>query len=237
MRRSGVGLLVGGMSLAMLGAACGGDDQGPGESPLVIEKPATKSGDQQSGPVGTALGNPLRVMITRDGEPVEGVDVDFSAGQGGSLGQEEVSDEVGIASAVWTLGPDAGNHSATAAIDGADGPPLTYTATATTGLGPPPGPTIQVLGPDPGGNRFEPNVVTITVGQTVTWSWPAGALSHNVLPDDSDNPIPSGPVTDGPETYSFTFDQAGSFRYFCSSHGGAGGVGMSGRVIVNSAQS
>lgn len=235
MRRSGIGLLAVGMSLAVLGLGCSSDDQGPGEPPLVMEKPATKSGDAQTGPVEVALGNPLRVLITREGEPVEGVDVDWAAGQGGSLSAETQSDEEGIASAAWTLGPELGTHSATAAIDGADGSPLTYTATATTGTGPPPGPTIQVLGP-PGENRFEPNLLTISVGQSVTWSWPAGALNHNVVPDDGNNPTPSGPVTDGPETYSFTFNQPGSFRYFCLTHGGAGGVGMSGRVIVNAGQ-
>ena len=66
MRRRGVGLLVLG-SMAWLGVACS-DDQGPSEPPLVVEKPATKSGDNQTGPVGTALGNPLRILITRDGE-------------------------------------------------------------------------------------------------------------------------------------------------------------------------
>jgi plastocyanin len=234
MRRSGILVLAMGASLAVFGLACG-DDQGPGQPPLVMEKPATKSGDQQFGPVELALGNPLRVLITREGEPVEGVDVEWAAGQGGSFTLEEESGEDGIATVVWTLGPEVGNQAATATIDGADGSPLTYTATATSGTEPPPGPTIQVLGPD-GGNRFEPALVTITVGQTVTWEWPEGSLAHNVVPDDGNNPIPSGPITDGPETHSFTFNSPGSFRFFCLNHGDAGGVGMSGRVIVNSGQ-
>jgi plastocyanin len=235
MRRSGTGLLAVGTSLAVLGAACGSDDQGPGEPPLVIEKPATKSGDQQTGPVGVALGNPLRVLITRDGEPVEGVDVDFSAGQGGSLGQEEESDTAGIATVVWTLGPEVGNHAATATVAGAEGSPLTYTATATSGTGPPPGPTVQVLGPT-GGNRFEPAIITITVGQTVTWEWPAGSTGHNVLPDDNIHPSRSGDLANGPETHSYTFNEVGTFRYYCQAHGALAGVGMSGRVVVNAAQ-
>jgi plastocyanin len=234
MRRSGLGLLVWVTGLAVLGAGCG-EDQGPGPSPLVIEKPATKSGDQQTGPVSLALGNPLRVMITRDGEPVEGVDVDWAAGQGGTLGQEQQSDEAGIASVVWTLGPDEGSQATTATIDGATGSPLTYTATATSGTGPPPGPTIQVLGPN-GGNRFEPNLVTIDVGQSVTWEWAADAVGHNVVPDDGNNPIPSGPIENGPTSYSFTFNQPGQYRFFCLAHGDAGGIGMSGRVIVNPVQ-
>jgi plastocyanin len=196
-------------------------------------KPATKSGDQQFGPVGTALGNPLRVLITRDGEPVEDVDVDFSAGQGGSITEEQESDAEGIASAVWTLGPEIGTHSATAAIDGAEGSPLTYTATATTGTGPPPGPTIQVGN---GGNTFEPALINVTVGQTVTWVWPAGSIAHNVRPDDGIHPARSGALANGPKTYSYTFDDAGTFLYFCEAHGGFGGVGMSGRVVVATAQ-
>jgi len=234
MRRSALGLLAVGTSLAVLGAACSAEDQGPGEPPLVIEKPATKSGDQQTGPVGTALGNPLRALITRDGAPVEGVDVDWSAGQGGSLAQEQESDEEGIASVVWTLGPDEGNHAATAAVSGADGSPLTYTATATTGNPPPPGPTIQVLGPS-GGNRFEPAEVTINVGQTVTWSWPAASVGHNVLPDAGNVPARSGPLADGPTTHVHTFAEPGVFPYYCQAHGAPGGVGMSGRVTVNAA--
>lgn len=146
MRRSGFGLLVG-TFLAILGGGCGGGEQGPGEPPLLIVKPATKSGDQQTGPIELALGNPLRVLITREGEPVEGVDVDWVAGQGGSFSDETESDADGFATAVWTLGSQVGNQAATAEIDDADGSPLTYTATATDGTEPPPGPTIQVLGP------------------------------------------------------------------------------------------
>jgi plastocyanin len=234
MRRRGVGVLVI-VSLAWLGVACSEDDQGPGQSPLDIEKPATKSGDRQNGPVSTALGNPLRVLITRDGEPVEEVDVEWSAGQGGSLSAEQSSNAEGIASVVWTLGPDVGEQTATAAIQGADGSPLTYTATATIGGPPPEGPIIRVLGPD-GGNRFDPELLTITPGQTVTWVWPEGSLDHNVAPEDGNNPSASGPVTDGPETHSFTFTVPGSYRYFCMTHGAPGGIGMSGRVIVQTAQ-
>ena len=189
MRRSGIGLLVMGTSLAVLGAARAETTKGrpttPGHREAGHEerRPADRAGR-------LALGNPLRVLITRDGEPVEGVDVDWSAGQGGSFSDwKRRATRTG--SRLW-CGRSVlkiGNHAATAAIDGADGSPLTYTATATSGTEPPPGPTVQVLGPD-GGNRFEPAVVTITVGQTVTWEWPAGCIAHNVVPDDGNNPIP-----------------------------------------------
>lgn len=231
MRRRGVvSLMVG--TVVGLGAACSSDDQGPGQSPLVIEKPATKSGDQQTGPVGVALGNPLRVLITRDGEPVEDVNVEWVAGQGGSLSDEQESGEDGIASVVWTLGPDIGEQAVTASVQGATGSPLTFTATATTGGGPPVGPTVQVKN-----NFFDPAVITITVGQTVTWVWEDESIGlHNVLPDDRSTPGRSGEPESGPLTFSHTFTEVGAFRYYCQVHGNLGGVGMSGRVIVQAAQ-
>lgn len=230
MRRRVVGLFVVG-SMVWLGAACS-DDQGPVESPLLIEKPATKSGDQQNAPVETALGNPLRVVITRDGAPVENVSVTWSAGQGGSFSSEQESDADGFATAVWTLGPETGQQAATATVEDADGSPLTYTATATTGGGPPPGPTVHVRD-----NVFDPAIITISVGQTVTWVWDEGNINlHNVLPDAGTIPGRSGAPETGPTTFSFTFTEVGTFRYFCQEHGAQNGIGMSGRVVVGEIQ-
>jgi plastocyanin len=228
MRARTVGAFVIG-ALVCLGGACG-DDEGPSDT-LDIEKPTLESGDQQTGPAGAALADPLRVLITRDGEPVAGVDVDWSAGGGGALSEEQVSDEEGIASVVWTLGPDAGEQEATASVEGADGSPLTYTAIATPGSGPS-GPTVQVQN-----NAFAPAVITINVGETVTWVWASASIAlHNVQPDDGVTPGRSGNVEAGPKTYSFTFNQIGDFRYYCQSHGAPNGVGMSGRVIVQPAE-
>ena len=151
MRRTEHGLLALGTMLVGLGVACGGDDQGPATAPAGHRE----AGGQERRPArpgrsARALGNPVRILITRDGEPVEGVNVTWAAGQRGSLSDQTESDELGIATAVWTLGPETGTQAATATVDGADGSPLTFTATATDGTGPPPGPTIQVLGPDGG---------------------------------------------------------------------------------------
>ena len=90
--------------------------------------------------------------------------------------------------------------------------------------------TIQVLGPS-GGNRFSPTQVTIQAGQTVGWVWPSGSLDHNVEPDGT-QPVSSGALADGPKEYRFTFTTAGTYDFFCANHGGPGGAGMSGRVIV-----
>jgi plastocyanin len=225
MRRRGVGLLFLGSSV-WLGAACGGDDQGPSESSLVVEKPATKSGDGQTGLVSTALGNPLRILITREGEPVEGVGVSWSAAQGGSISDEQESDELGIATAFWTLGPEEGNQVATATVEGATNSPLSYTATAESDE-PPPGVTVQVLA----NNTFSPATVTIAPGVSVTWEWAEGVGQHNVAPD-GEEPATSGVLTDGPFTYTYTFNTPGTYAYYCIAHGAPGGVGMSGTVVV-----
>ena len=229
MRARRVGVFVVG-TLLWLGAACGDDDEGPGDT-LDIEKPSLQSGDRQTGPAGEALVDPLRVLITRDGEPVEGVDVDWSVNEGGSLSEEQVSDEEGIASVVWTLGPDVGEQEAAASLDGADGSPVTYTATATPGGGPS-GTTVQVRN-----NAFDPATVTVNVGETVTWVWASASIGpHNVQPDDEVTPGRSGNTEFGPKTYSFTFNQIGTFQYYCQAHGGPNGVSMAGSVIVRPAE-
>jgi hypothetical protein len=65
---------------ALLAAACG--DSGPGQSPPVVAKTETQSGDLQVGFVGQALPNALRVVVTRDGEPAPDVPVTWSTGSG-----------------------------------------------------------------------------------------------------------------------------------------------------------
>ena len=81
-------------------------------------------------------------------------------------------------------------------------------------------------------NTFSPASLTVAAGTTVTWSWTSSASNHNVVGDDSENPPSSGSPTDGPHTYQFAFGQPGTFRYHCTVHGGPGGSGMSGTIIV-----
>jgi plastocyanin len=67
-------------------------------------------------------------------------------------------------------------------------------------------------------------------GDTVTWEW-AGA-DHSTT---SDSGVWDSGVHDPPHSFSHTFTAADSgqaFPYFCSIHGAAGGVGMSGTVHV-----
>jgi plastocyanin len=234
------GSLIPSAVLIALVAGCGGDggDGGsgppPGEDPLVMAKPTSGSGDNQTGEVGNRLAAPIQVIVTRGGVPEEGVVVTWATPDGGLVAPPTSNTQAdGIAGGLWDLGPEPGTQTATAAVNGADGSPVTFTATAEDAGPPPPPPsaTIQVLGPTPE-NRFEPADVTIQVGQTVKWNWPSGSLQHNVVPD-GDDPAPSGPLANGPEEYSFTFTSAGTFAFYCANHGGPGGSGMSGTVTVN----
>lgn len=75
---------------------------------------------------------------------------------------------------------------------------------------------------------FSPQSLTINVGDAVRWTNVSGL--HNVLADDgsftSGNPAPAT------WEYTFTFTAAGNNPYYCEPHGGPGGSGMSGVVIV-----
>jgi plastocyanin len=75
---------------------------------------------------------------------------------------------------------------------------------------------------------YTPNIVRINQGDTVTWSNNNGG-QHNVAADDGT--FNSGAVSTS-FTYSHTFTTPGIYRYFCVAHGGAGGIGMSGQVVV-----
>ena len=229
------GALLTGATLIATAVGCGGGNGGndppPDDDPLVVAATTASSGNGQTGPVGEALPSELRVVITRSDEPEEGVAVTWATPDGGSLAPAASNSGAdGIATTIWTLGPDAGSQTATATVADADGSPVSFTATAEDDTPPPPPPasaTIQVLGPS-GGNRFEPTEVTIEAGQTVRWIWPAGSQDHNVAPDDTE-PTTSGPLVDGPDDYSFTFNTPGTYDFFCANHVGEG---MSGTVIV-----
>lgn len=214
------------LPLAFLGCS-GGGDSGPSDTPVTIVKAPAKSGDGQIGNVGEALASPLQVLITRDGLPVQDIEVEWAAGNDGSMSPEtSESDEEGIAQSIWTLGPETGTQSASARVTGVGGT-VSFTAVAEDG-GPSPGATVQVLD-----NQFAPRDVTILVNQTVTWNWGANVSgSHNVTPSDGSFPPRSGNVQPGPNTYSYTFTAPGTYTYYCEAHGLPAGTGMAGTVTV-----
>lgn len=97
----------------------------------------------------------------------------------------------------------------------------------------------------PNGNPvFEPESIEIPVGETVTWSFKSPGHNVSAKPNvDSEASIPDGAtpfasyegdktyeVIPKGETYSYTFETAGTYTYVCVPHIN---VGMIGKVIVS----
>ena len=76
--------------------------------------------------------------------------------------------------------------------------------------------------------QFVPKVLTVKVGTTVKFS-NKDDVGHTVTSDTG--VFDSGILTKGQEFF-FTFTQTGEYPYYCAPHGGPGGVGMSGLIIV-----
>jgi plastocyanin len=70
---------------------------------------------------------------------------------------------------------------------------------------------------------FSPDILTVAVGTTVTWENSDG-LPHTSTSDDE--VWDSGTLESGGE-FSFTFEEAGTFGYFCEIH-----PSMNGSVVV-----
>lgn len=177
---------------------CGGSDGGPtGMQELSIQKAASVSGDGQTGTVGTALGAPLRVIVTLGGAPQQGTSVTWAAaGTSGSVTPtSSVTDASGIATTIWTLGQAAGTQTATASLAGASGSPVSFAASAT------PGAATQLTlsaGDNQSGtpNSALPGPLTVKAGDQfgngvqgvdVAWAVPNGAATVQ----------PANSVTDG----------------------------------------
>jgi adhesin/invasin len=205
------------LALALAVAACG-DDGGtaPEESDPVLAK---TSGDAQTGDAGAALADPIVVTLTRDGGALSGRTVTWSVTAGGGSVNPTTSTTAanGQATATWTLGGSAGGNSLQAAVTGATGSPVTFTATGEA-VTPPPA-TAAVSVED---NFFDPSSARVAAGGTVTWTW-NGAVSHNVTFASGTNS-----ATQAAGTFMRTFPTAGSYAYSCTIHGAA----MSGTVVV-----
>jgi plastocyanin len=75
---------------------------------------------------------------------------------------------------------------------------------------------------------FDPQTVHINVGDTVRWTNAGG--THDVHADDNSFSIAS---SGSAWTFSHTFTEPGLVGYYCTIHGGPGGIGMSGSVVVH----
>jgi plastocyanin len=70
---------------------------------------------------------------------------------------------------------------------------------------------------------FGPATLTVAVGTTVTWT-NRDDIPHTVVSTDK---VFKSKVLDTDEKFSFTFDKAGTYPYFCSIH-----PKMTGSVVV-----
>ncbi len=84
--------------------------------------------------------------------------------------------------------------------------------------------TVVKIVANAGSNSFSPNPVEVKVGETVTWINDDSGR-HTVTSKD-DGVFDSGMMGKG-QSFSFTFDKAGEYPYFCSPH-----PGMVGTVVV-----
>jgi len=74
---------------------------------------------------------------------------------------------------------------------------------------------------------FNPKELTVKAGTTVIWH-NDDSVRHTVTSDTGlfDGNLPAG------ADFQYAFSQPGTYPYHCTPHGGAGGQGMSGVIIV-----
>jgi len=107
-------------------------------------------------------------------------------------------------------------------------PTPTATETATSASMETTAEPAQTVTVAPGGSlSFDPETFEVAVGDTVKWEW--DAAGHNVkassTPDGAEwTGTPGGDLDtfDGGHTYSYTFEVAGDYEYYCAPHQSAG---------------
>ncbi|PSP87412.1 halocyanin domain-containing protein [Halobacteriales archaeon QS_4_69_34] len=90
-------------------------------------------------------------------------------------------------------------------------------------------PTVAVGASGNGGNfAFDPAAIRVSTGTAVEWQWTGEGGAHNVVAQEG--AFTSGdPQEGGSVTYEHTFEEAGTFLYYCKPHRG---LGMKGAVVV-----
>jgi plastocyanin len=203
-----LGVVIGGMAAA----SCGGDGSGmtgPGADDAAVQ-----------------------VTVTRDGSPAQGVTVRLYAVGGSSPQATRTTAANGVATfaslAAGSYEVEIEVPAGTELGSGAPRRPVTAQAGATATVafalvsagG---GTVVEVLA---GGNlQFAPADVTIDVATTVRWVNEAG-LMHTITPDGHSE-WAEGTVSAAGDSFSHTFETAGTYPYECVLH-----VGMTGVVRV-----
>jgi len=208
---------------ALLGFACGGGSGG-GTGPCTPGA-ATQLVKNGADPAPWYFNNPLPAALSvtaRDANncPVPGVAVTWAPASGGGkvTASQNATNSSGVASATDSIGSTS-PQTVTATFTGLS-TPVTFTVTAAA---PPTSAAVTV-----GNNFFSPTAVIMQTGGTVTWTWNAGDITHDVAYDGGPTPLPanSSPQTTG--THSNTITAVGRYTYHCNFHPGS----MTGSVTV-----
>jgi plastocyanin len=76
------------------------------------------------------------------------------------------------------------------------------------------------------GDTFDPNYITVNVGDSVTWTNNGGGVHSTVADHGQADTWNSGGISDG-NNYTYVFNIIGRFDYFCDIH-----PAMTGTVVV-----
>ena len=162
------------------------------------------------------------------GNGTAGVRVDWAASAGGGLITPAVdtTNATGVATVshtlVDTVGPDSVTATSTPALSGS---PVKFATTVTAA---PLAFTDTVIS-----DQFIPANIDIAQGGTITWTWNAGGITHNVTFQDSGTlGAGSGNKTTG--TFALQFNVApGVYKFECTIHGVSYTSGMVGTITVH----
>ena len=99
-------------------------------APAALKLTGVTGTNDQTAVVGTSLPLPLSVRVQSDGTPRAGVRVTWEASAGTIVPAQSLSDAAGLASATWTLGMEPGSMTASTRVEGAEGSPVSFRATA-----------------------------------------------------------------------------------------------------------
>ena len=89
--------------------------------------------------------------------------------------------------------------------------------------------TSVEVGVDNGGQPygFGPAAIKVSTGTEVTWEWTGKGSTHNVI--DEGGAFESELVAEEGHTFSYTFEETGTYKYSCQPHKT---LGMKGVVVV-----